>query len=63
MTEKSSPSAHSATAEPVDDIAEISSAELDRLEITAHPHVSYHWNGYRYSNSSDAVAAAKRASR
>ena len=36
-------------------------AELERLGITRVPADVFLWNGYRYSNARDAVAAAKRA--
>jgi hypothetical protein len=35
-------------------------ADLRRFGITAHEHTIYEWNGYRYSNAADAIAAAKR---
>jgi hypothetical protein len=31
--------------------------------IVATQHTSYEWNGYRYTNSGDAIAAAKRSKR
>lgn len=31
--------------------------------IVAQTHVVYLWNGYRYSNAADAIAAAKRTAR
>ena len=37
--------------------------ELRRYGITTEERVSYLWNGYRYSNAWDAIAAAKRAVR
>lgn len=37
--------------------------ELDRLGITVVPRAIYQWGGYRYSNLSDAIAAAERAAR
>jgi hypothetical protein len=37
--------------------------DLRRFGITTHEHTIYEWNGYRYSNASDAIAAAKRAAR
>jgi hypothetical protein len=37
--------------------------DLRRLGITRHEHTTYEWNGYRYSNAADAIAAAKRSSR
>jgi hypothetical protein len=36
-------------------------AELDRYDIAVVLHAAYEWNGFRYSNASDAIAAAKRA--
>ena len=51
---------------PVDHVHEAPSGrdeDLRRLGITSHEHTTYEWNGYRYSNASDAIAAAKRASR
>ena len=35
-------------------------AELDRYDIAVVLHAIYEWGGYRYSNASDAIAAAKR---
>lgn len=63
MTSQNSPNGHSAAPEPVDDVNDQTSSDLQRLGITSHPHISYEWNGYRYSNASDAIAAAKRAAR
>ena len=36
------------------------SALLERYGITTVPNVVYEWGGYRYSNPTDAIAAAKR---
>lgn len=36
---------------------------LDRYDIAVVLTAIYEWGGYRYSNASDAVAAAKRAAR
>ena len=36
---------------------------LRQLGIVSQTHVIYLWNGYRYSNAADAIAAAKRAAR
>jgi hypothetical protein len=36
-------------------------AELQKLGITPVRLTVFHWGGYRYSNSRDAIAAAKRA--
>ncbi len=38
-------------------------AELKKLGITPVQLTVFHWGGYRYSNSRDAIAAAKRAIR
>jgi hypothetical protein len=35
--------------------------ELKKLGITPVQLTVFHWGGYRYSNSRDAIAAAKRA--
>ena len=34
--------------------------ELDRYNIAVVLQANYEWGGYRYSNASDAIAAAKR---
>lgn len=39
----------------------VSKAELDRYGIVAVPLEVFEWGGYRYTNASDALAAAKRA--
>lgn len=49
--------------EPVDEHVPHEQALLDKLGITAKPHVSYEWNGFRYTNAGDAIAAARRAVR
>jgi hypothetical protein len=36
-------------------------SELKKLGITPVQLTVFHWGGYRYSNSRDAIAAAKRA--
>jgi hypothetical protein len=38
-------------------------AELDRHGIRRVPADVFLWNGYRYSNARDALAAAKREAR
>ena len=38
-------------------------AQLDQLGIRTIPKAIYEWRGYRYSNASDAIAAAERAAR
>ena len=35
-------------------------AELDRYDIAVVLHAVYEWGGYRYTNASSAIAAAKR---
>ena len=37
--------------------------DLDRYDIAVVLSAIYEWGGYRYSNASDAIAAAKRAAR
>ncbi|MDQ3471304.1 MAG: hypothetical protein M3428_02835 [Pseudomonadota bacterium] len=63
MTTEHSPHAQAAAPEPVDDVDDSTSSDLNRFGIVSHQHTTYEWNGYRYSNSSDAIAAAKRAAR
>ena len=36
---------------------------LEHLGITGVPRAVYEWRGYRYSNATDAIAAAERAVR
>jgi hypothetical protein len=36
-------------------------SELKKLGITPVQLTVFHWGGYRYSNSRNAIAAAKRA--
>lgn len=36
-------------------------AELDRYDVAVVLQATYEWGGYRYTNASDAIAAAKRA--
>lgn len=38
-------------------------AQLDRYNIAMILQAVYEWGGYRYSNASDAIAAAQRADR
>ncbi len=52
-----------ASVEPIDESNGSSGEELKRFGIISHEHTTYEWNGYRYSNSADALAAAKRAAR
>lgn len=35
-------------------------AELDRYDVAVVLQAVYEWRGYRYTNASDAIAAAKR---
>ena len=37
--------------------------KLERHGITTVPKSVYEWGGFRYSNASDAIAAAERATR
>ena len=38
-------------------------AELDRYDVAVILQAVYEWGGYRYSNASDAIAAAKRGAK
>ena len=38
-------------------------AELDRYEVAVVLQAVYEWRGYRYTNASDAIAAAKRGAK
>ena len=38
-------------------------AELDRHDIAVVLQAVYKWGGYRYTNASDAIAAAKRGAK
>lgn len=38
-------------------------AELDRYDIAVILQTVYEWGGYRYTNASDAIAAAKRGAK
>lgn len=58
-----SPANHSATPPDADPIAANSDAEFDRYGIVEVPVMTYEWGGYRYSNPTDALAAARRAAR
>ena len=40
---------------------EIPAEQLTRLGIAAVPMMRYEWREYRYTNASDAIAAATRA--
>ena len=63
MTTENSQHAQSTAPEPLDDRSKMTQVDLDRYGIVSHQHITYEWNGYRYSNPSDAIAAAKRAAR
>jgi hypothetical protein len=52
-----------ASVEPLDKAPRGRDEDLRRFGITTHEHTSYEWNGYRYTNATDAIAAAKRAGR
>lgn len=49
--------------QPAEEVVRGGAAELLHLGITARQHTTYEWNGYRYTNVRDAVAAARRATR
>ena len=38
-------------------------AELDRYDIAVIMKAVYEWGGYRYTNASDAIAAARRGAK
>ncbi len=63
MTNRKSSSANAPSSTAVDEAPAGGDKDLERFGITSHPHTSYEWNGYRYSNAADAIAAAKRAAR
>jgi hypothetical protein len=63
MIQNTTPQAQTASPEPFNDAKESTAGDLQRYGITEHQHTSYEWNGYRYSNSADAISAAKRAAR
>lgn len=65
MTDQNDHRGHgrAAAPEPLDEKSSATDGDLQRLGITSHQHTSYQWNGYRYSNAADAIAAAKRAAR
>ena len=50
-------------APPTNDLANPVEEDLRLLGIKTEERVSYLWNGYRYSNAADAIAAAKRGAR
>jgi hypothetical protein len=54
---------HSAVLPDLDPLARERDAELDRHGVVQVPIMSYEWGGFRYSNASDALAAAKRAAK
>ena len=61
MASRSSDTIQATAPEPVDDLEPETSSLLQQYGITSHQQTTYEWNGYRYSNSSDAIAAAKKA--
>ena len=63
MTTENLEHAQTAAPEPVDDVDATTKSDLERYGIVSRHHITYEWNGYHYSNSSDAIAAAKRAAR
>ena len=60
---QSQPSEHSTIMPDTDPYAKKSDSELASYGIVEVPLMSYEWGGYRYSNASDALAAAKRAAK
>ena len=52
---------HHPTSEPIS--PDTPDPELAWFEIVARRHTTHEWNGFRYSNASDAIAGAKRAAR
>ena len=53
-----------ATAEPGSaGGSQLQSEELDRHNISVILNTAYEWGGYRYTNASDAIAAARRAAK
>ena len=63
MTDHPPADSHSSSAAPLDEAPAGRDDDLKRFGITSHPHTSYEWNGYRYTNAADAIAAARRAAR
>ena len=63
MTASPQPHSQSAAPEPVDETVDTTQSDLERLGIASRQHTTYEWNVYLYSNSADAIAAAKRAAR
>jgi hypothetical protein len=61
--DETSQDAQAPSIEPINKGLAGGEADLSRYGITSHEHTSYEWNGYRYSNAADAIAAAKRAVR
>ncbi len=62
MTPYESSQGQEAAPKPIDQTDQSTEKDLERYGIVASQHTTYEWNGYRYSNSSDEIAAAKRAS-
>jgi hypothetical protein len=63
VSQISSPHSQQPSSEPVDKATDTTSSDLDRFGIKQHQHTTYEWSGFRYTNLSDAIAAAKRAAR
>ena len=57
-----SPSADQQTHVPRQSVEEVL-RDLEQYGITSRQSTIYEWGGYRYSNSGDAIAAARRAAR
>lgn len=64
MTDQTAPPEdHKAAPSDADPLAQEDAAEMARLGIVCVERKTYEWGGYRYSNASDALAAAKRGKR
>lgn len=53
----------STSFQPEHEMQSPSDEDLRRFGITKPEQTVYEWNGYRYSNASNAIDAAKRAGR
>jgi len=54
---------HTVSAERVDENVRHKQAIFDELGITAKPHISYEWSGFRHNKAGDTIAAARKAKR
>jgi predicted transcriptional regulator len=57
-----SPSADQQAQAPRQSVEEVI-RELEQYGVTSRQSTIYEWGGYSYSNSADAIAAAKRGAR